>query len=164
MNSEEFAGMDFGIGVVRGARSFRVDDDGWLTGIVYKQRWTVGENLAQCRKRETFIPAINPPDTRYQIFTDTMLTCRHGFYGYYDGSNDFRTSPTYPSAVIEGYGETVIGTRGFRCMKARIVALQTGDERAFEAITTNYTDIPLFVTFAQMLRAYPPDISERKNA
>jgi hypothetical protein len=96
MNPEEFAGVaSFAIGVVRGARSFRVDDDGMLTGIAYKQIWTPGENLAGCRKWETYIPItaavidgtftvfIAPvPDTRYQTAPDTMLSCRHGFYGY----------------------------------------------------------------------------------
>lgn len=51
-----------------------------------------------------------------------MSTCKCGFYGFYDGSNDYKSDSTV-SAVVEGYGETVIGTRGFRSMKAKIVAL-----------------------------------------
>jgi hypothetical protein len=174
MNPSEFAGLDLCAGVVRGARSFAVDDDGNLTGIVYKQIWSQGENLAICRKGETFIPLIfiaadgtavrltAPPDTRYQVFPDSMATCPHGFYAYYDGSHDFRTGDKYVAGVIEGYGETVIGTRGFRCMKARIVALQPADARGLEAVVNNYPDIPLFDTFAGMLAEFPPDIPERK--
>jgi hypothetical protein len=172
---EEFAGLDFGVGVVRGARSFRITDDGFLAGIVYHQIWTVGENLAICRKAETFIPqpyyTINgvlhttpTPDTRYQTFAHTMANCLHGFYAYYDGSNDFRTGPTYCPAVIEGYGEVLIGTRGFRAMKARIVALQPTDERGIDAVVTHYPDIPRFDQFEQMVSEFPPDIPERKIA
>lgn len=51
-----------------------------------------------------------------------MAECSCGFYGFYDGSNDYKSDGTV-SAVVEGYGETVIGTRGFRSMKAKIVAL-----------------------------------------
>jgi hypothetical protein len=68
------------------------------------------------------------------------------------------------AAVIEGYGETLIGTRGFRCMKARIVALQPTDARGLEACFNNYPDIPLFDDFAGMLAEFPPDVPERKSA
>lgn len=163
---EEFAGLDFGIGVVRGARSFRITADGYLSGIVYHQVWTVGENLAVCRKGESYIPQLQyvAPDTRYQTFAHTMANCLHGFYAYYDGSNDFRTAPTYCAAVIEGYGEVLIGTRGFRAMKARIVALQPTDAPGLAAAVAHYADVPRFDTFEQMVSEFPPDVPERKIA
>jgi hypothetical protein len=172
MNQSEFAGLDFGVGVVRGARSFAVNDDGFLTGIVYKQVWSTGENQAVCRRVPLYetvwsknadgfnVPHLHP-DTRYQTFPDTMTSCKHGFYAYYDGSNNFRTTGDFCAGVIEGYGETLIGTRGFRCMKARIVALQPETSNQLEAAFNNYPDIPLFDTFAGMLAEFPPDIPER---
>lgn len=168
MTDLDFAGLDFCAGVVRGARSFRLDDSGMLTGIVYRQVWTPGENLAICRKLETFLPASrlqfernNPQDTRYQTGpNDSMMTCRHGFYAYYVESSDFPTTNGI-RAMIEGYGEVVIGTRGFRAMKARIVALQTTDSASLEAISQHYAEIPLFTTFEQMIAEFPPDVSEK---
>lgn len=170
MTDFDFAGLDFCIGVVRGARSFRLDDSGMLTGIVYRQVWTPGENIATCRKLETFLPESrlqfernNPQDTRYQTAPcHSMISCRHGFYAYYVESSDFPTTNGI-RAMIEGYGEVVIGTRGFRAMKARIVALQTTESASLEAISQNYAEIPLFTTFEQMTAEFPPDISERST-
>lgn len=53
----------------------------------------------------------------------TFEKCECGFYAF--TSED---DPEYMQAgrvlgIIEGYGETLIGTRGFRCSKARILAL-----------------------------------------
>jgi hypothetical protein len=172
MTDEEFAGLDFGVGVVRGARSFRVTTDGELTGIVYHQVWAPGENLAICRRTPLFetvwtvnadgfnIPTV-VPDTRYQSLPDTMTSCKHGFYAYYDGSNNFRQTGNFCAGVIEGYGEVVIGTRGFRAMKARIVALQPDTPTQLEACFNNYPDIPLFDSFDSMLAEFPPDVPER---
>lgn len=51
-----------------------------------------------------------------------FLGCSCGFYAYYNGYNEYLDSNAIVG-IIEGYGETVIGTRGFRSQKARIVAL-----------------------------------------
>src|SRR4051812_39387345 len=46
----------------------------------------------------------------------TMGDCSCGFYGYYDGSDDYYKDGLV-SGVVEGYGEALIGTRGFRVGK-----------------------------------------------
>lgn len=147
MTASEFSGLDLSIEPVRGARSFGVDSLGRLTGVTYTSVWRPGENVAVCRRQESTdvtlaslasiarnlgmdprpfakaatVTAANPrmlaPDPAHD-----MSQCGHGFYAYYDGSNDYAADGRI-SAVIEGYGETVIGTRGFRSSKARIVAL-----------------------------------------
>lgn len=145
--SAEFGEKQFSAGVARGARSFRIDRLGRLTGVAYKKVWTPGENLAKCEASDAFTPCPG------------MDKCGHGFYGYYDGSDDYHESGMV-SAVVEGYGEAVIGTRGFRAMKARIVALHIPDTvKPSEArlVRRNYPDIPVFDTFERMVSEFAPD-------
>jgi len=49
-HDDEFSGLDFAAGVLTGARSFRIDKLGRLTGVNVPQVWTPGENTASCRK------------------------------------------------------------------------------------------------------------------
>ena len=180
--ASEFAGVrhleeaGFAAGVVRGTRSFGVDPAGMLRGVVYGQKWEPGENTARCLS--PFGPAVVAfTGTGYasvSYFSDSLesgrpphdLTrCNHGFYGYYDGSNDYHQTGMV-SAVIEGYGECVIGTRGFRCTKARIIALHIPDTITPDLaalIRTNYPDIPVCSTFEQMVAEFPPDSGETKE-
>lgn len=94
-----------------------------------------------------------------RIAKDLMEDCDHGFYGYYEGSNDYRQNSRI-NGVIEGYGEVVIGTRGFRAMKARIVALQfhkgISDAKA-ALVVRNYPDVAYFNKFKSMVSEFPPD-------
>lgn len=216
----EFAGIGLAPGVVRGARSFKVDNLGRLTGVVHEQVWRPGENLSECRKNDdsvfyftyatrsyagqmnayinainqtavtatvpvTYLPALPPDNHRKKrrgksVTTvpvtkperpatapapepkaHTMGECACGFYGYYDGSDDYYKDG-YVSGVIEGYGEALIGTRGFRVEKARIVALMipAAQDRFANRIARNYSGIPLFARFAEMVAAFPPDGTE----
>ncbi|GAA4175981.1 hypothetical protein [Gryllotalpicola koreensis] len=205
--SGEFAGLDLAPGVVHGARSFKVDRLGRLTGVTYPETWTPGENLAKCMRQEdaysTGFYFKGQPATviHYRAGTDEyeiqlangsvefisariasqimanpqlmlpladrdkthkMDTCAHGFYAYYEGSNDYYKEG-FVSAVIEGYGETVVGTRGFRCMKAKILAI-TLDKNVplgtAAKVRRNYPDIPVFTTFKEMLSEYPTDLGD----
>lgn len=101
--------------------------------------------------------------------------CGCGFYAYWDTAAEHRTTPTFAKdgvpicGVIEGWGRTLIGDRGFRCQKARIVALaypgntwwwrtnraghSTGRRRAKEA-ATQY-GVPLYGRIATMLKHHP---------
>lgn len=145
--------LDLAVGVMRGARSFLVSDDEWLTGVVYKQRWLPGVNTATCMNNAIV-----------HTTQHSMLACKHGFYAYHDGSNDYHHR--FPcvngtvSGVVEGFGEVMVGTRGFRCMKARIVALCMDDEewpvKATRAVA-NYPGVPVFYTFEKMVAEFPPD-------
>lgn len=162
--SGEFTGASFAAGVVTGARSFTVDKLGRLAGVTYKIVWTPGENVAKCYKREYDSYAMTysfSTSARTVAVTEPheITTCGHGFYGYYDGSDDYH-EPGMISGVIEGYGETLIGTRGFRASKARIVALHIPDgtlKVTANLIARNYPDIPRFDSFEAMVSAYPTD-------
>lgn len=178
----------FAVGVVRGVRSFNVDKLGRLRGISYSQIWVPGENEAECRAQavdlyqatqqrlsyyfdsinvnggvyvptQRWITGTNEAEARESSKAHSLSDCKHGFYAYYDGSNDYRDADRV-SAVIEGYGETVIGTRGFRCMKARIVALQipeTVKPHIARMVARNYPAVPILETFEQMVSEFPPD-------
>lgn len=159
MSTSEFGGLGLSIEPVRGVRSFRVDTLGRLTGVTFAQVWTPGENQATCRRGQdalssgmisaslsTIFGLSSPPaaaaggvmsprmaaSSEAPIEQHDMGKCGCGFYAYYDGSNDYR-SDARVSAVVEGYGETVIGTRGFRAGKARVLALCVPDVRRKKA-------------------------------
>lgn len=190
MSESEFAGFALAIGVVRGARSFEVDKLGRLTGIHYPQVWVPGENVAECRKRAEVewvadayarllggarfnfsMPSLDPMNfqpakpakpvevTKPEPEPHSMGNCKCGFYGYYDGSDDYGTSANV-SGVVEGYGETLIGTRGFRASKARIVALNISrevPEVLAAKIRRNYSSVSFFDRFRDMVAEFPPD-------
>lgn len=135
MSSSEFSGMGLAIEPVRGVRAFEVDTLGRLTGVTYKSVWRPGENTSECRRLSADDPASvfwlvtaspMPPvlsgDPGETERSHDMTKCKCGFYAYYDGSSDYHT-PDRINAVVEGWGQTVIGTRGFRAEKARILAL-----------------------------------------
>lgn len=223
----DFAGLGFAPGVVRGARSFKVDSLGRLTGVHYESVWRPGENEAECRKGSDAWGTVNltfnvdaftramfnanrsfaalnatPPPVQHRpsaappvgrkkrgkkvtvnevplpqppmkvVYSPapvdppeppphTLENCSCGFYAYYDGSDDYYKDG-FVSGVVEGHGETLIGTRGFRCMKARIVALMipAAQDRFANRIRRNYPDIPMFDRFADMVAAFPPDGGE----
>jgi len=140
----------FAYGAVYGTRSWYVDTDGYLTGVVYKQRWLPGENLATCRRiRKEYVDPttgrswvnysqVPPGDPGLPIEPGHMVRCGAeltlhnatraqgfggcGFHAYLEGSNDYRSAAD-ASGVVALYGRGVRGTRGGRFMKARIVAL-----------------------------------------
>lgn len=53
--------------------------------------------------------------------------CHCGYYGFTNGFNEYAAGLGRVTGIIKGYGETVIGDRGFRAKKARIVALAVPD-------------------------------------
>lgn len=172
MADADYVGVGFAVGKVTGARAFQVTPHGLLTGLYFPQYWTPDVNTAACRKRQVghmMYGGRSPGIVDYNseepdIPLGHLSSCRCGFYGFYDGSNDFnkasKPKPEFVSAVIEGWGECVIGTRGFRCTKARIIALQiTPTVPAFDRVVQNYSRIPMFSTFADMVAEFPPNNS-----
>jgi hypothetical protein len=59
--------------------------------------------------------------------------CACGFYAYLNGHNEYN-HVSRVTGIIEGYGETLIGTRGFRAQKAKILALAPGVRDGHPAI------------------------------
>jgi hypothetical protein len=119
--------------------------------------------------------APTPPGTPLQeslgepeIPKHNMAECSCGFHGYHDGSTDYMSSAQV-TGVVEGYGEIVIGTRGFRALKARILALWIHDKDTPDSemyvltpaqrrrVMHNYSGIPFLSSLEQLLREYPVD-------
>lgn len=159
----EFDGASFAAGVVTGTRSFDVDKLGRLVGVSYSVVWTPGENQAKCMFRDEFGAMLygrgRPELREARREPHSIADCAHGFYGYYEGSNDFYEAGRV-MAVVEGYGETIVGTRGFRASKARIVALHIPSDVKLgrrQLIARNYPGIPIFESFDAMVSEFPPD-------
>lgn len=97
---------------VYGLRAFRPSDDGVLlpVGIVGKASgftWQPGENEAVCSFHK-----IAP-----------TKGCKCGLYGMTDGTNDYFSIGYTIQGIIEASGRLVVGTKGFKAQKAKIVAL-----------------------------------------
>lgn len=154
---------EFAAGVVTGTRSFEVDKMGRLLGVAYKAVWKPGENVARCMVMQDpityFTDGVRRGPRESSRPPHPLTECGHGFYGYYEGSNDYYEQGRV-MGVVEGYGETVIGTRGFRVSKARIVALRIPAEVGVgrrRLIERNYAGIPVFESFDAMVAEFPPD-------
>jgi hypothetical protein len=178
MADADFAELGFAEGLVRGARTFRLSSEGGLMGLYYRQLWRPGLNYSLCRKKGPvgfsttgMMPSVRlfppTPDEGFKApDRGHLIDCRCGFYGYFDGSNDYNSKGSgafLVEGVIEGWGETVIGSRGFRCTKARIVALVIDQDWQRPLLETY--GVPAFSTFATMVAAYPglngsPEIEE----
>lgn len=138
--------MPLAAGSVHGLRTWKVRSDGMLTGQRGKV-WRSGINEATCLPEEmTFYRS-----TRCEGL-DPKCSC--GVYAYW--TKYAAAIQTEAVGVVEGFGRTIIGTRGFRCQKARIVAIVAPEARA-ETLT--YVDgttetIPIDLA-AQIQKRYP---------
>lgn len=91
--------------------------------------------------------------------------CSCGFYAYLNGCNEYEWAWSV-TGVIEGYGETWIGDRGFRSAKARIIALAAAETDFISAEWVNrvrhrYPSVPIFPDKATLFSEFPTtDITE----
>lgn len=132
------------VGTVRGARVFRAQEDGHLTGVTFRQPWVAGENVAVC----VFAEADDEEGARFpegwaspgdyrtppavgQSRTDPhvpgSLGCSCGFWSYHQGDGMAWATCTGVDRAVPGvvhvYGRMTRGSLGFRSEKARLVAL-----------------------------------------
>ncbi len=167
-----FSGIDFAVGLVRGVRTWRVavgvENEGLLEGMFYRQAWLPGVNEAICLTARPPGKVMRSPDGTpvhgKEIGKGHMFESgeKCGFYGYYDGSNDYYTGDArfqnLVTGVVEGFGEVVVGPRGFRCSKARIVALMINPAiPEHDLVMDRYPGIPVFHDFDMMRRAFPEE-------
>lgn len=134
----DFTGFDFAVGSVFGQRVWKADKDGNLRGIVHDlPPWTPDVNDARCdllgsfwfKRIATGYVQIDLPGEFSPSNGDHIAGCFCGFYGYYANQRNTYADSMWMigecpvSGVVEAYGKTVLGTKGFRASKARIVAL-----------------------------------------
>lgn len=181
MTNKEFSDgteYEFAMGSLQGLRSWNVDEKGRLVAASLGTVWRPGENVAECfavpycpRYRSapwsmtsTGEPApCSSPDCTGRYHTAERHTfepnCDCGFWAF--SAEDF-----YPHAtvigVIEAWGKTAIGSKGFRAEKAKILALYTGGkhghrmrESLTERLAVLYPDAMQFRGWKNLLAAYP---------
>jgi hypothetical protein len=128
--------FDLAIGTVRGLRQWSLatpdlNSDpartGWMPqpmkGATGAFRWQNGVNEASCNKDKSHQPPVD--------VDKNGRACGCGFWAYWTigylasgGAMKVDTSTALPiTGLIEGTGRTLVGERGFRCQRARIVAL-----------------------------------------
>lgn len=181
--SKDFSGVDLALGSVFGHRIFGVDIEGKLLPVSHSGHWLPGENVAQCFKHPGK-DRVDPKrdDEEYSDYHKRVerwradhqfADCEHGFYAYFDGhDNGYTYNKMHVAGVVEAYGDVLIGTKGFRAAKARIVALSVSpvggmwrlEEFVVDRIRANYPKVPLFASELAMRSEYPCPVWEREGA
>jgi hypothetical protein len=86
------------------------------------------------------------------------LQCSCGFYAYSDLNHNPHHLPGNLLGIVEGFGVATVGSRGFRCSKARIRALIVDDFHqgfALAKVMPNYPDVPVYPSVAAALAEFP---------
>lgn len=149
--SADFGLYEFAVGSTVGIREFRMDSLGRLTGLTHQVVWRPGENLATCRRRKQTDACMGAHDHSYRMTMHTSSSswsgmptrteyaddctepnpckgldpaCACGFYAFYGSESTYHdTRPATVTGIVECYGKTVVGTKGFRAEKGQLVAL-----------------------------------------
>lgn len=123
--------IDFAVGSVTGVRVWKMDTANCGLEGQNGFRWADGENAAECS---------------YGCQSTPGEACGCGFWAYWDlgAALVFKPAEWAVAGVVEGYGRTMIGDRGFRSARARIVALclmfdiytkpETGDDGFYDVL------------------------------
>lgn len=182
LHNGDFGGLGFAVGRVRGLRAFGVAEDGTLTGAIYQQRWHAGVNQAVCyddaRPSDTsLVEHIRPEGPGDNGHMGRHPWC--GFHAYWEREHNGYHREYRVDGIVDGFGEVVIGSRGFRAEKARIVALALYDvasdmnahdlaiyhrlgrfpidDSIVEQVARHYPSVPVFPSLDRMLDEFPPD-------
>jgi hypothetical protein len=146
---------DFVAGSVTGYRWWATTGDGVLLGM--HASWTDGENTARCLAVQQ---GASPQAGRHSDAEVPARGCGCGFYAWWTVQPRYATGSLLPVlGVIEGYGRTRTGSKGFRCAKARILALcPSWDEpEAAMAVIMAYPAARVYRQPGAMLAEFPPD-------
>ncbi len=100
--------FELSLGSVVGVRAFKIDWLGRLVGVSQDDK--------------VFTPEVNTAEC-YRCQLKRLADCECGFYGYFSGQDNQYMRGNPVGAIIEGTGKTVIGTKGFRTEKAKLLAL-----------------------------------------
>jgi hypothetical protein len=194
MTAHLYSGLDFdlAIGEVYGLRTWLMDDYGRLQAMHIRmaQPWRPGVNEAVCHASEYGVVTLGT--TLAQIAAGGLVgpggcrcpscapraaaepeahptpaeQCKCGFYAYTSPATreTYTGQDGYILGVVRGTGRTLIGTKGFRCEKAEIVALldprgdhPAGSGFAWQAdrLRAVYPDVPLLPSRDQLIAFAP---------
>lgn len=132
---------------ITGVRSFKVDSLGRLTGVSHTEVWRPGVNEGKCadgnggfysrlRMLTLTYPGyagsyeyeVDPKGVKVEKHQVASLACSCGFYAYTDReANPYHEGGSNLIGIIRGSGVATVGSRGFRCESAEIVALVDGN-------------------------------------
>lgn len=146
------------------------DDPPLLKGVT-GGRWTSGVNRAHCNNHKEHVPPVEFDELHGG-------ECGCGYWAYWTPRDmqDWRSSlPVW--GIVEGSGRVLIGEKGFRCQRARILALvpafsvcpvQRNDPRPglrelgeswmavlMDVLGTLYPEARVFATVRGMLASFP---------
>jgi hypothetical protein len=180
----DFKGLpfDFAMGEVYGLRMWKMDKYGRLRARNWDTAppWRPGVNVAKCveRPEDNWSLSINaissvmgvqyPREPKKPKHETPAESCACGFYAYTDELHA-ETQPYKHQKVIlgiiKGTGRTLLGTKGFRCEKAEIVALRDPTRGGLKAdewrveqadnLRRLYPDVPLLESRAALLEFAP---------
>lgn len=148
-------------GFIRGYRiwSQGIDID-WqprLHGVAHKRAWMPGETMVAGCSHVIYGHGTPPPDA----------SCRCGLYAKYLPQNlnvSFVGEVARPKipGIIDAWGNTILGTAGFRAQKAVIRALWVEPTiEPFIRAAGEFYQVPVFDTLEEALEEFPPtDVSE----
>lgn len=162
------------VGSILGYRAFSYGHtSGLLAGALRPTVWTDSQNTARCMSPNAHP---GPPPAK---------TCKCGLYGMHnwmhveemtvlssfsrwirdkEGSDHFAEKHSFVYGVIEAWGRTYVGSRGFRAEHARILAVtppmcQRRDGCKLSDPTLwrfeRYPDLPIYSTMKEIAQAYP---------
>lgn len=144
----DFGDRPFVAGALTGIRSFRPVGERLVAPVQGMPVWQPGENVAEC-----LLMAEHRAGS---------LGCRCGFYAYFELGYNPHHRPSNVLGLIEGYGVATVGARGFRCEKARIVALIAPDVPDFDLgfVFANYPGVALFNSVEEAVAKFPLTVPE----
>jgi hypothetical protein len=127
--------------------------------------WNMTQTMAalngkvSLRKRPVPPPVPVPAPKRRPPHPIGSLDCTCGFYAYFDRGHNPHHKEGQILGIVEGFGVMTVGSRGFRCSKARIRALIDEDGLA-SLLDPRYGDIPRFASIDAALAEFPLTVPE----
>lgn len=112
--------MPLAVGHVTGIRNWYLKMAGteyFLEG-QWLAQWSSGVNEAVCRPAASKVYANTP--AHVPAHSAPFTPCGCGFWAYWHPHPSLAHSPL--TGIIRGYGHVIVGSRGFRCQKAEILA------------------------------------------
>lgn len=116
--------------------------------------WKVAKNKAHCRASITDHAGDAP-----------LSKCDCGIYGYYDRgdaqTHNFRNSMQYIMGSFQAWGNTILGTKGFRCQYAKITGLVSNGNASMMSHIASLYRVSVFDSYQDLAKVFPKsDISE----
>lgn len=165
-----FSGTPLVLGSVIGFRGFNFwyGHNNYRDVIVYspyrRTEWTPGENAAACVTWRKVAEGVGGQEyAKVDVEHTNTLSyqeCSCGFYAYFRDGFWGGNAKWALGAIIEGYGMTTLGSEGFRCQNAKILALSMfpSVQRRFpkvKGLIEEKYQVPVFSSRPQMYKEFP---------